>query len=255
MRTFFFILFFFFFFAFHFWKRQKFVLGLPKSEFSTGKKHFTSGKKSGKITLPPQKNMPVTPLLTGRGNDCTFPVRGEFRLVSTGSWKLVRGGKTKVKRAKKCITSKDYKYLESDFLLRFEDFNVSKVINYPLRLALLDAMISNPYPLWMVFYLAWYKTIAMCPNYYVFAAHLHSFILILIFLCDAYANQAVNSSSLVSVFFLSCLSDKKSLNCNSIESTYCERIPIGVSEGTPRGGLLSKDTCLYARRLLKTHHL
>ena len=30
-------LFFFFFFAFHFWKRQKFVLGLPKWEF-TGKK-------------------------------------------------------------------------------------------------------------------------------------------------------------------------------------------------------------------------
>ena len=52
----------FFFFAFHFWKRRKFVLGLPKREFSTGKNHFTSGKKSGKMTLPPQKNMPVTPL-------------------------------------------------------------------------------------------------------------------------------------------------------------------------------------------------
>ena len=51
-----------FFFAFHFWKRRKFVLGLPKWEFSTGKKHFTPGKKSGKMTLPPQKNMPVTPL-------------------------------------------------------------------------------------------------------------------------------------------------------------------------------------------------
>ena len=36
---------FFFFFAFHFWKRQKFVLGLRKWEFSTGKKHFTPGKK------------------------------------------------------------------------------------------------------------------------------------------------------------------------------------------------------------------
>ena len=54
-----------FFFAFHFWKQRKFVLGLPKWEFSTGKKHFTSGKKSGKMTLPPQKNMPVTPLLCG----------------------------------------------------------------------------------------------------------------------------------------------------------------------------------------------
>ena len=57
------LFFFFFFFAFHFWKRRKFVLGLPKWEFCTGKKHFTPGKKSGKITLPPQKNMPVTPLV------------------------------------------------------------------------------------------------------------------------------------------------------------------------------------------------
>ena len=39
------------------------VLGVPKWEFSTGKKHFTPGKKSGKMTLPPQKNIPVTPLL------------------------------------------------------------------------------------------------------------------------------------------------------------------------------------------------
>ena len=52
-RTFFF---FFFFFAFHFSKWLKFVLGLPKWKFATGKKHFTPGKKkSGKITLPPQK--------------------------------------------------------------------------------------------------------------------------------------------------------------------------------------------------------
>ena len=47
-------------------KRWKFVLGLPEWEFSTGKKHFTPGKKSGKMTLPPQKNMPVTPLLSAR---------------------------------------------------------------------------------------------------------------------------------------------------------------------------------------------
>ena len=60
-------LFIFFFFAFHFWKRRKFVLDLPKREFSTGKKHFTSGKKSGKMTLPPQKNMPVTPLVQDKG--------------------------------------------------------------------------------------------------------------------------------------------------------------------------------------------
>ena len=52
----------FFFFAFHFSKRRKFVLGVPKWKFSTGKKHFTPGKKSGKMTLPLQKNFPVTPL-------------------------------------------------------------------------------------------------------------------------------------------------------------------------------------------------
>ena len=36
-------LFWFFFFAFHFWKRRKFVLGLRKWDFYTGKKHFTLG--------------------------------------------------------------------------------------------------------------------------------------------------------------------------------------------------------------------
>ena len=51
-------------FFFQFWKWQKFVLSLPKWEFSIGKKHFTPRKKSGKMTLPPQKNMPVTPLRT-----------------------------------------------------------------------------------------------------------------------------------------------------------------------------------------------
>ena len=54
---------FFFFFFFHFSKQRKFVLGLPKWKFSTGKKHFTPGKKSREITLPPQKKKnPVTPL-------------------------------------------------------------------------------------------------------------------------------------------------------------------------------------------------
>ena len=55
--------FFFFFFFFHFWKWLKFVLGLQKWEFSTRKKHFTPGKIREKMTLPPQKNMPVTPLI------------------------------------------------------------------------------------------------------------------------------------------------------------------------------------------------
>ena len=39
-------LFIYLFFAFHFLKPLKFALGLQKREFSTGKKHFTPGKKS-----------------------------------------------------------------------------------------------------------------------------------------------------------------------------------------------------------------
>ena len=46
---------FFFFFAFHFWKWQKFVLGLPKWEFSTGKQHFTLGKKIRKNDFAPSQ--------------------------------------------------------------------------------------------------------------------------------------------------------------------------------------------------------
>ena len=42
-------LFFFFFLAFHFSKPLEFVLGVPKWEFATWKKHFTPGKNSGKI--------------------------------------------------------------------------------------------------------------------------------------------------------------------------------------------------------------
>ena len=66
LLVFFFVLFlfcygFFFFFAFHFSKPLKFVLGLPKWKFSTRKKHFMLGKKSGKMTLPPLKNIPVMP--------------------------------------------------------------------------------------------------------------------------------------------------------------------------------------------------
>ena len=61
-RSFFFF-FFFSFFASHFSKPLKFVLSLPKWKFSTGKKHFTPGKNSGKMTLPPQKKFPVTPLM------------------------------------------------------------------------------------------------------------------------------------------------------------------------------------------------
>ena len=60
----------FFFFFFHFWKRQKFVLGLPKWEFSTGKKHFMPGKKSGKMTLPLRK---ICLLRPGGWGTCTPP--------------------------------------------------------------------------------------------------------------------------------------------------------------------------------------
>ena len=58
--------FFFFFFASHFSKPLKFVLGLPKWKFSTGKKHFTPGKKIRKNDFAPQKNFPVTPLRIAR---------------------------------------------------------------------------------------------------------------------------------------------------------------------------------------------
>ena len=45
----------FFFFAFHFSKPLKFVLGLPKWKFSTGKKHFTAGKKLRKNDFAPSE--------------------------------------------------------------------------------------------------------------------------------------------------------------------------------------------------------
>ena len=59
---------------FHLSKPLKFVLGLPKWKFSTGKKHFTPGEKSGKMTLPPQKNFPVMPL----EKICSWGVRNPF---------------------------------------------------------------------------------------------------------------------------------------------------------------------------------
>ena len=45
----------FFFFASNFSKALKFVLGLPKWKFSTGKKHFTLGKKTGKNDFAPSE--------------------------------------------------------------------------------------------------------------------------------------------------------------------------------------------------------
>ena len=60
-------------------------MGVPKWKFSTRKEHFTSGKKSGKMALPPQKNMPVTPLKEmflksstgGMWNSMELPNRGD----------------------------------------------------------------------------------------------------------------------------------------------------------------------------------
>ena len=60
-----FFFFFFFFFCFSRVKTSKICFGSTKMEiFYGGKKHFTRGKKLGKMTLPPQKNFPVTPLHT-----------------------------------------------------------------------------------------------------------------------------------------------------------------------------------------------
>ena len=55
--------FFFFFFAFHFSKPVKFDLGLPKWEFSTGKKHFTPGKNQEKWLNPSEKNFLLCPCI------------------------------------------------------------------------------------------------------------------------------------------------------------------------------------------------
>ena len=59
-RTFFF--FFFFFFAFHSLRPLKFVWGLQKWKILLGKNIFYTGKKLGKVTLSPLKNIPLTPL-------------------------------------------------------------------------------------------------------------------------------------------------------------------------------------------------
>ena len=56
-----------FFFAFRFWKPLKFVLGLLKwmgYSILYREKAFHARKKSGKMTLPPLKNIPLTPLVT-----------------------------------------------------------------------------------------------------------------------------------------------------------------------------------------------
>ena len=66
-----------FIFAFHFLEQLKFVLGLPKWKFSTG-------IKSGKVTLPPLKNIPLMPLVV-RGNMLSAPPPLFFRLHLAGA--------------------------------------------------------------------------------------------------------------------------------------------------------------------------
>ena len=75
----------FFFFFSLFWKRRKFVLVYqkPKWEFSTRNKHFTLGKKSGKMTLPRLKNMPGTPLVQS-GQKFHFEQNFKTRLKISG---------------------------------------------------------------------------------------------------------------------------------------------------------------------------
>ena len=53
----FFFFFFFFFFLLHFWKRQKFVLGLPKWEFSSGKKKNSRREKNQEKWLCPLRKI------------------------------------------------------------------------------------------------------------------------------------------------------------------------------------------------------
>ena len=51
-----------FFFCLSFFETIEICLGVPKWKFLLGKKHFTLGKKLGNVTLPPLKNIPLTPL-------------------------------------------------------------------------------------------------------------------------------------------------------------------------------------------------
>ena len=58
----FFFFFFFSFLLFIFEKDGNLFWVYQNGNFLPGKSHFHAGKKSGKMTLLPQKNMPVTPL-------------------------------------------------------------------------------------------------------------------------------------------------------------------------------------------------
>ena len=71
MRTFFFFFFFFFFLLFTFENDWNLFWIYQKWEFSTGKNHFTPGKKSGKMTFPLRKICLLSPCLVGLfGTSC-----------------------------------------------------------------------------------------------------------------------------------------------------------------------------------------
>ena len=57
----------FFFFCFSLLKTTEICLGTKMGIFNREKAFHAGKKKSGKMTLPPQKNMPVTPLIAGWG--------------------------------------------------------------------------------------------------------------------------------------------------------------------------------------------
>ena len=63
---------------FHFWKRRKLVLGLPKWEFSTGKKHFMPGKNIRKNDFVPSEKYV-----------CYAPAYDQYHMVRTlWSWTI-----------------------------------------------------------------------------------------------------------------------------------------------------------------------
>ena len=60
--------FFFFFFGFTLFKTTEICFGSTKMGIFYREKHFTPGKNSEKMTLPPLKNIPLTPLQIIFGN-------------------------------------------------------------------------------------------------------------------------------------------------------------------------------------------
>ena len=59
---------------------MKFVWGLPKWKFLQEKRAFRARKKSGKVTLPLLKNIPLTPLSSGTSYLCLPGIPGKLVL-------------------------------------------------------------------------------------------------------------------------------------------------------------------------------